>query len=455
MTRHGPGAAGAAVLSLSLGLAAIAACASPPVRDARPAYLANGADTVTGCRVTRVSGNPGEPLQGAVHGVWGTDSRHHYSKDQPWNADGSLLAIENRGGGEPTVVLLDGNTYQPLHGRTAYKLAEFRWHPRRANIQIGLRAPDSLVWYDPIAERVVRGWKLPIRPIGIGLGEGNTSDDGRFLALANRDSIVIVDMDPQPPNVAYADGNRRFGPVYAVGACSLDVAAPEAFDMGNASVSSSGHYVDLKFGGRSGDSTADAHRIYEVDSTTLALKPHTMADASLRCGSFQARPNGWIFPTKHADLARDPFDGDEDVIIGGRSCPGSDLGRVVMVRLRDGKVTALTDPHGEASVWHVSTRNLQRPGWAYVTYLTMPGKRYSGQIVAVKLDGSLTVEPITSHHSVSAKCYRCEAQAVPSPDGRRVMFASNWAEDCPECAGEISAFVADTRRDSLADTHPR
>src|SRR5439155_197216 len=104
--------------------------------------------------------------------------------------------------------------------------------PAYAHVQIGLRA-DSLVWFDPVAGLRVRGWKLPFRPVGIGLGEGNTSLDGRFLALANHDSIVIVDMDPQPPLASYAEGNRRIGPIYAVAPCSLDVAAPDKFTMGN------------------------------------------------------------------------------------------------------------------------------------------------------------------------------------------------------------------------------
>jgi len=163
-----------------------------------------------------------------------------------------------------------------------------------------------------------------------------------------------------------------------------------------------------------------------------------MATPSLRCGSFQGRPNGWIFPLKHADMALDPFDGNEDVIVGGRSCPGSSIGRVVMVRLRDGKVTPLTDPTNEASVSHVSTRNLERPGWAYVSYFKADGKCFNDEIVAVKLDGSGSVERYTHKHSVTPGCYRCESHPVPSPDGRRVLFASNWAEDCGTGCGSVS-----------------
>jgi hypothetical protein len=149
-------------------------------------------------------------------------------------------------------------------------------------------------------------------------------------------------------------------------------------------------------------------------------------------------------------MARDPFDGNEDVLIGGRSCPGSRLGRVLKVRLRDGKVTELTDPDNEASFWHASARNTRRPGWVYITYARGPanaGRRFAGEIVALKLDGSGTVQRFGHYHS-SGKPYRAEAHGVPSPDGRRVIFASDWVDDCAgDCgsAGVFGGYVIDAR----------
>src|SRR5205085_11060184 len=139
------------------------------------------------------------------------------------------------------------------------------------------------------------------------------------------------------------------------------VSSPGSCPLDNVSVSPSGKYVDVKYG-TTIDTTEDMHRIYEVDPATLALEPHDMATASMRCGSFAKRPNGWIFGLKHSDMAVDPFDANEDVIMGGRSCPGSTIGHVVKVRLRDGQVTALTSPSNEASFFHGSARNLRRPG---------------------------------------------------------------------------------------------
>ncbi len=128
------------------------------------------------------------------------------------------------------------------------------------------------------------------------------------------------------------------------------------------------------------------------------------------------------------------------MIVGARACPGSPIGRVVKVRLRDGRVTPLSDPTGEAPVSHVSTRNLDRPGWAYVSYYKESGKRFSDEVVAVKLDGSLQVERLAHLHTSAAGCYRCEAHPVPSPDGRRVLFASNWARDCASGCGPATVI---------------
>jgi len=175
-----------------------------------------------------------------------------------------------------------------------------------------------------------------------------------------------------------------------------------------------------------------------------------MADASLRCGSFANRPNGWVYPLKHADVATDPFDANEDVLIGGRSCPGARLGRVLKVRLRDGKVMELTDGRNEASFSHASARNTARPGWVYITYYSgaqQTGRRFAGEIVALKMDGSGEVERFGHTHS-TGKPYRAEAHGVPSPDGKRVMFASDWLDHAGPVSGTpgmYGCYIFDAR----------
>ena len=407
----------------------------------QPPHLVPVHDPIFGTTVTRITGNTGEPISGpGVAGRWGADARHVYSKQQPWNADGSLLLVQNRDGGTPSRVILDGTTYLPKIGPCADDiLYDYRWHPskdlRRTMINVD-RDGLELSWFDVASCVKFRSWTLPF-PVdyGIGSGEGNPSNDGRFVALGDGSRMFVVDMDPRPPFAPWP--NRRIGPVYTLLPCSLSVSAPgEDCEIGNLSISPSGKYVDVKFAGGS-SLTQDMHRIFEVDPLTLELRPHAMDAASLRCDTFQERTDGWIYPLKHADMALDPFDNNEDVIIGGRSCPGSSLGRVVKVRLRDGAVTALTDPDGEPSVQHVSTRNLDRPGWAYVGYYRSEGKRFSDEIVAVRLDGG-GYERLAHKRSESSGCYRCESHPVPSRDGSRILFASNWAENCGSGCGSSS-----------------
>ena len=128
---------------------------------------------------------------------------------------------------------------------------------------------------------------------------------------------------------------------------------------------------------------------------------------------------------------------------------------VVMVRLRDDKVTPLTEPSNEAYPHHISCRNYDRPGWVYAGYHIEAGKKFSDEIVAVKLDGSRTMQRFAHKHSLYSGCYRCETHAVPSRDGRRVLWASNWDASCSTCgsSSDIKPYVVDARAQS-GDTMP-
>jgi len=430
-----------------------------------PAYLSPLRDPVFGTWVLRVGGDPGDPLA-PLASSWADVSRHVYSKQQPWNANSTLLSIRNTGS-PVSPLLLNGQTYVPVRGPCSnYDRWDYRWHPTpfHNNEQINVnQAGTELMWFDVMNCVKTRSWALPIvSDYGIGSGEGNVTTDGRFVAIANQQQMVVVDMDPAPPN-APAWPFVRIGPVYTFPPCSLDVTRPGLGFIDNVSISPSGRYIDVKYkslaaqGATTCDTLCDIHRIFEVDSS-LTIRPHLMAQASLRCGSFANRTDGWIFPLKHADLALDPFDGNEDVIVGGRACPGSNLGRVVKVRLRDGLVTPLTNPLNETSYAHGSARNYRRPGWFYVTYSRDPsfaGSRFWGETVAVKLDGSGETQRFAHHHSTQST-YESEAQAVPSPDGRRLLFASDWRDHCTTC-GKLNAvkdYVVDARLDPLLDAGP-
>jgi hypothetical protein len=221
-----------------------------------------------------------------------------YSKQQPWNSDQSLLVIENRGG-SPSPLVLDGKTYAPKQSLCpSLHPYDYRWHPSRdhASELIDVDAAGTeLRWLDVRTCTRTRTWSLPLTSdYGIGSGEGNPSSDGRFVAVGNNQAMVVVDMDPRPPFVPYP--SKRIGPVYTFPPCSLGV-VPCQIDW--VSISPSGKYVVVKYSGA--DSTADAHRVFEVDPQTRSRSSRTAAwrGVPVRCGSYAtAGRNGFVHSSR-------------------------------------------------------------------------------------------------------------------------------------------------------------
>ncbi|OLC38471.1 MAG: hypothetical protein AUH81_04140 [Candidatus Rokubacteria bacterium 13_1_40CM_4_69_5] len=405
----------------------------------KPTYLVPITPSPFGLRVTRIANDPGQTmtlLNGS--GTWGSDARHHYSKDQPWSADGSLIALQNSG--SPDYIYLDGNTYQAVRGKCSnYGYYDDRWHPSIAHAHERINVNgSSLVWFDVVTCTQTRSWSLPFSVEGIGMGEGNVSFDGRYVALSDGTRAFLVDMDPQTPFAPYPA--QRIGPTVDLTNCGLS----SGCSIDWVSVSPSGKYVVVVYNG-------DYLRVYDVDPATLAFTPRPMPTIYPNCHGTAAQ--GFIYDVGHADMTLNPFDGNEDVIAGQEHCgnagstvSGMLIGGVMMVRLRDGAITPLTDPTNEAYPHHVSIRNYDRPGWAYVGYNYSSGQRFSNEIIAVKLDGSKAVERIAHTHT-DAACYRCEAHAVPSRDGLRVLWASDWmiAGGGTGSTSITQAFVVDTR----------
>ena len=98
----------------------------------------------------------------------------------------------------------------------------------------------------------------------------------------------------------------------------------------------------------------------------------------------------------------------------------------------------LTDsPYGGG---HISCRNTERPGWCYVS-TTQEGYR---QVFALKLDGTgeMNVQNFSQSH-ISDSFY--ETYGAPGPDGRQVIFNSDWDND----AGVVDVFIAQDQQKVL------
>src|SRR5206468_101258 len=115
---------------------------------AKPVFLSPIYPTPFSLKVMRIVGDSGTTITmtGGGSGTWGADARHHYSDDQPWNADGRLLMLQNSG--SPSDLVLDGNTYQVISGG-CNDGGYGRWHPSLTHAYERVKAYGTeLWWYD-------------------------------------------------------------------------------------------------------------------------------------------------------------------------------------------------------------------------------------------------------------------------------------------------------------------
>jgi hypothetical protein len=121
----------------------------------------------------------------------------------------------------------------------------------------------------------------------------------------------------------------------------------------------------------------------------------------------------------------------------------------------------------EQQAWHISARDISRPGWIYATYwsnrqdspnnwlsVSDPNdlRRYQDEVLAISLDPNLVSDPnagierwVNTHSTKYSKPiygpsdpntlviysqYRAEPHFVPAPNGMKGLWASNWYLDC-------------------------
>ena len=399
----------------------------------RPEYLVPAIDPTFGTTVTRIGGNSGTSTA-PVAGTFGSDVRHHYHTDPPWNSDGTLYAIQNESGGSPSVLYLDGQTYVPRYGKCSnYSLGDDWWNPNPAHPHERINVNGNrLSWFDVTTCTETRFWTLPFT--GAQSKTEGTSWDGKYTPITDSTGkqVVIVEMDP---------ASGRVGPAHDVttdcGANRSSLCDVTYIDY--LAVSPSGKYLVVWYNDQ------DYTRVYDINPSTLAITPRPTSTAHFS-GCHGTSDDGYVYDVGESSASINPFDSNEDVVVGQEQCgnknngtvldsQGKRLGTVILVRLKDGQITALTDPINEGDGRHVSAVSQDNPGWAYVSYhSSWGGTRFRGEIVAVKMDGSLAVKRLAHSHTDYGS-YRSEAHAVPSRDGLRVAFASSWSLNCGSSCG--------------------
>jgi hypothetical protein len=415
-----------------------------------PDYLIRTVDTAAHRYFRRITGNYNQTttwLDDPTKIVtWGKRARHAYSKIQPWNANQTLLRLFNVDCAINVIgcnsnIFLDGygwgDTYKikfakqrPNSGQ--YLNSEERWHPID---------PDLVVYLDQINSSVEIGtWNVRTDAVttierfpnyempDLGDGEGNLSDDGKFIAIVARrksDGKRVVFSFNLQTKQKYPD---------------FDLSSVTIVDW--ASISPSGTYIVI-------------HGCWDI---VALCKPQEVNGVQVSGVSAERTlvimRNGSPFPNttdlynigwwgeksrpSHYDLIQE---NGVDYAVGisyFRPTPndGSEDGYPIKRRLSNAVVTQLTSNPTYRYPTHASTRNINFKSWAYFSYsgnLSSPGF-----VRAINLDGTGQVENLAQFPNACSD-YWSQPQAVASPDGQRIIWASSWnSSDC-----KISTYVTE------------
>lgn len=356
-------------------------------------YLVPFTDPKFGNKVVKIT-DPGKPIPGFSL-TWEKVARHHYSLDQAWNADQSLLMMTK---GTPGRLFLDGRTYKPLmHLKHP---GAVRWH--RTN-------PDLIVF---VGKRGVGYWNVRSNTVQVlnpltgytdadfGENKGNLSDNGTMLAVS------AIRSDGKKVIFAYdLAANKKYP----------DIDMSSWYELGWTTISPKGTYV-VSYSRKT--SSADKQRlIFSRDGKHIQTWAERERPGH---GDFMVDRNGY------------------EVAVGRSKV---DDYKMVTRRLVDGHITVIGN---SCKASHTSARCLGSPGWVLGSF-TQGAPRagqmpFSNEITAVSTDGTQKSRRFAQHNSVE-NGYDTEPHGSPSPDGKRVVFGSNWGlKD-----GPIAAYVAELK----------
>lgn len=329
-----------------------------------PAYLVPVIDPTWGTTVTRVSN---------IAGV-----RHAYSRVPGWNSDGSKILLGFTFPGR----MIDGETYEDLGSFSQINGAI--WASTDNNKLFGWASGGTILY----SQNATTGSLTSLHDfagdgysaITIGNYEGAVDDNDDYVAL-------LGTITTHTWLIVYRISTDTITATKDLGTGSVD----------NCSISRLGGYVVVVGSGVGGT------RVWPASlsgSGTLLTSAANHGDCALNAASAE------IYVTNNAAT-----------------------GYVVSYLLSTGVGTNLFGTTSTAFEYgHTSGRNTDRPGWVYLSvydYTATSGRPGRDQLVAVKTDGSGTVEVFGfSNNHTSGSTYAGQAHAVPSRDGSKVLFAS-------------------------------
>lgn len=343
---------------------------------ALPGYLDTFTEPLSGSSITRITDSN-------TFGVTGQRLRHNYSKDQTWNSDETLIKMA----GYPAAIL-DAETYEFLYWSDIPSYG--RWSNLQPNIMFGTDGNTFVSHNVNTNRRTLLHTFSDYASVDFGYGEGNQDKFDRYVGLigknGNNTTLIVYDIIN---NVI--KGTKNIG--------------SNGNQLDWFSVSQLGGFAVAQYK-TGGTSATQGIKSYAINMTNERHIYHNPA---------------------HGDMGVDQNGKEVIVEYGGESEWNSGYS-LYMARLDGQGVTKLFPYINGKGIWggHISTRNTNRPGWAYISEQCCPTNPVApAEIFAIKLDNSGTIERYGKHNSAPST-YLHETQVVPNRNGTKMIFASNW-----------------------------
>jgi hypothetical protein len=331
---------------------------------------------------------------------------HEYAKTQVWNADQTKYKISSW-------KVYNTTTFQEIHQLVS--MYPSYWSNTDPDLLWSFRENGDVKKHTVSNNNTITVANIPgYEIIKLGPGEGNIDKNDHYVALAGQKTNGDLDVIIFNLQTLQIDYTKTF-----VGAWgNTPNALPEFIDW--VSVSQSGDYVVINW-----NNALNEINNYYLDQAGVnhyGIEVYNRADMAFQ--------NRIIHYGNHGDLGY-AIDGDEVYVQFYGEYGG---GKIYMHKLDGSASSIVLNTHPDfGGSGHISCRNLNRPGWAYIT---MSELDESAQIVAVKLDNSGIVEHF-GHHFSSALSYEQAAMAVASPNGDRICFKSDFGTD-PVSGSEVA-----------------
>jgi hypothetical protein len=357
-----------------------------------PNYLDPFTENISGSTIIRITDSE-------VFGTTGQRLRHNYSKDQTWNSDETLIKMA----GYPAAIL-DAETYEFLYWSNIPSYG--RWSNTQPNIMYGTPG-NTFASFDVFTnQRTTLYTFSDYTDIDFGYGEGNQDKFDRYVGVIGRHNSGNKHL------IVYDIQNDVITGIKDIGTSG---------DLDWFSVSQLGGYAVAQWR-NNGTGPKEGIKSYDINMQNERHVYHN---------------------SQHGDLGVDAF-GNEVIVEYGNQSEWDEGFSLYMARLDGEGVTLLFPYVNNRGIWggHISCRNFDRPGWAYVSEQCCTTNPVAPrEIFAIKLDGSGIIERYGKHNNNVAPGNGHSSMAVPNRNGTKILFASNWDDDNIMSDSNPPAFV--------------